>query len=228
MKWGLAWEAVTKLAGLRSDEDTLKKKVLELVSQWMELAGAGLTLISGNQKLRNIDDYNGFWDHDGESLVRIILSTRKRLLDSFAKIEKIVDSIEVSSQDASAAGLLALLHLEVPPPMKTELDSEKFDDIISFKAAQLSNKLETFTQLQGFDTKQYANEEKKCWKQDLREDATLAELQEASQATLARLPGKSMKDAVDEFMQVGLQGEEKKWSKSGRVWNRINRIYSSS
>jgi len=198
--------AVKMVAEIRSDDDTFKPQVTKLIQHWMEVAAAGMTLISGNQKLKGVDDYAGFWKGDGQALVKTILNTRKRFTDTVEKIEAIVAGIDVgTSEDPFAQGFHHLLGLKAPPAMITELQSEKFDDAVSFRAAELTNKLDNFKTMHGFDTKGFANQQENSWKADIREDAPLSQLQEAAQVTLMKLPGKAMKDAVDFFMEAGLE-----------------------
>ena len=149
-----------RLCGKDRDPE-LHNTVKKLVDAWLELTAAGMTLISGNRKIQNLDDLDAFLNKDGLSVLKSIVATRSRLRQAQVTIEDLValalsrisfkrDEVKKNSdvEEMSVVvqipdnSLDSLLDLNMPEAFLTELKSDEFDDVVAFKAAALHKPLE--------------------------------------------------------------------------------------
>ena len=108
---------------------------------WASIISAGTTLVSGNAKMRQVvDDLPKFFSAEGMATLKAIVEQRKKLLDCEAALGKLLEDFQKGvftlHDDTSSTGMLELLEMELPSAFKTELDTQAFDDAVSFKAAQ--------------------------------------------------------------------------------------------
>ena len=104
---------------------------------WLEVAGAGMTLVSCNAKIRGVDDEARFFENEGPQILQIVVETRKRLLAKQAYCEMLASTVSDDQKHIHEP----LLQLAVPEAFLTELKSERLDDILSWKFAAVSESL---------------------------------------------------------------------------------------
>ena len=116
------------------------KWLSELVEAWLDVASAGMTLVSCNAKIRGVEDYAQFFQGEGPQMLQVIVETRKRLLAKQAQC-----SVRASVGKDKEGDFEKVLQLEVPEALLTELKSEKLDDILSWKFADIGRSLDAAT-----------------------------------------------------------------------------------
>ena len=204
---------------------------------WTEIIVTGTRLSSGNKQLKGFtgkmkDFFNESGSEHGMNTLRAIVSMRKKLLG----LQKTLESIEKSQHDhplqlsdGEESPLQTLLQMRMPEGWIVELNSEAFDDAVSFLAMTKSEQLmELKTKFQ--DGMQQHLEKKKrddpmvnvdqdyfhelgmggpnCWKAGLDENSGFEEVLEMAKKTfMLLLPPVAMRDFADSFMKVarGLQ-----------------------
>ena len=219
---------VKELAKLRTDsaDDGATGFVTALVKEWGDLAAGGLTLISGNCKIRDgvmaeTGDVSALLSAmpDAFSLLRTVVGQRKRVLKAIERINSIKESLgKCAVGDELPPQLSHYMSLDIPSTLADELNLQEFDDVVGFQAAEFESKLqEKWTAFkEAVDAKlkkkegaltmnpfiDLASQGKFNWKRELADDATLPAIQDAAKATLfALLPGPAMKEFGDALEQ---------------------------
>ena len=200
-----------KLAHFSSEEN--RQCVLAAVEAWMDLSGAGMTLISVNKKMSGVDDYAAFWDGEGPQILQILVQTRKRLVSSQTRCSR--------AADAFTAGQIAeqfqhLLELEVPPAFLTELSNEKVNDIMAWKFTNLCEQLKTSAANLREDTVKYMVDKQAptdrfedmrasgedSWSKGIAEDSDFQKVYEiATRRLFPYAPGKLLKAFSEAAME---------------------------
>ena len=118
----MTMQVVTKLQTLSTEQgDPDPELPVRLTRAWLDIASAGMTLISGNQNIKNVDDKEGFFaSAEGPAMLRAIVETRQRLLSAEAAKDKLLENLAAETQERHAQ----LLSIAVPPAYVTELSTE--------------------------------------------------------------------------------------------------------
>ena len=112
-----------------------KKQLPKIASLWTSLISAGMTLVSGNLKLRRVeDDWEKFFA-DGQAIptLKAVVEQRGKFLQCLQSLEKLAEEYKPQESEAPDA-METLLQLKPPEAFRSELDCSSFDDGVSFKA----------------------------------------------------------------------------------------------
>ena len=132
-------ELLARIKARQPDDASLVKEVKALVPAWIELASAGIVMVSGNRKLREQDDLESFWSTTGLNVIKTVLATRARFQKASKSIHKICERL---CAGGGAGGFQPLAELQVPSAFESELATDAFDDLVSFRAAGLKTALQ--------------------------------------------------------------------------------------
>ena len=144
----LGLDLLSALANKKPDVDILKK----LSPIWTDIVSAGMTLVSGNKRLREAaDNLKNFFEKDGGfAVLKAVVAQRKRLQSAAKKVETIYRDWDKAETTADHPGLSELLGLKMPDAWQSEIQSQFFDDAVSFQAAEYYNILgEAMNKLDG-------------------------------------------------------------------------------
>eukprot|EP00434_Breviolum_minutum_P036968 symbB.v1.2.032765.t2/scaffold3849.1/size49308/2 len=132
IKWGIS--ILKDLCGMKGSDSPLPK----FAQVWTSIISCGTILISGNAKMRGVvDDLSKFFAGDGLTTLKTMVDQRSKLLECSSSLEKLHDSFQsrLDPADASNTSMLDLLSMPLPSAFQSELDSQQFDDAVSYKAA---------------------------------------------------------------------------------------------
>lgn len=195
-----------KRGPLAGGTDTTCHSVKQIVALWTGMIDKGMLLVGHNKKLHDIamGDIKSHLVKDGTSLLQSVVALRKELVAFCNKLESIAQSLAKSEDTPDS--LKTLLDETLPEAFKTELSCESFDDIISCYGAIKMNALEQEAMkfekaLQDYYTTKkvdvnidHFNDLAAKWHQNLSEQFTFDELNQASKSILNYLPVVPLKD----------------------------------
>ena len=157
------------------------KQLPKIASLWTSLISAGMTLVSGNLKLRRVEDDWAKFFADGQAIptLRAIVEQRGKFLQCLQSLEKLAEECKPQESEEPDA-MDTLLQLKPPEAFRSELDCSSFDDGVSFKAGSYGRLLDEasfkyFGNVKAFLKKKASEEEKKvqkdstytaCWMPD--------------------------------------------------------------
>ena len=180
---------------------------------WTDIASQGMTLIAGNHKVQGVENMAEFWQEpQNETLLKAIANTRYKLLKLAEKSDELAQLDAIQKLDENDE-MRQMFNTELPPAYVTELDSEKFDDIVGWKTAELAVGLETLSTnfhnelMKHYKTRQAKDEDEivdyfqefssdgvNPWTSTLAEDASFEDVHNRAKETIfVHVPGGQMK-----------------------------------